>query len=390
MVAQMAAIGAGLLQQSRTSTAVPLMEALIPLATFALSIAWLLFVWGQSRYPGDAAMAGEQSHGSVVLSRRRLVAMMKAGAPLTLIGAVSPALAALGAARAVAGEISTVSAAEIQRRNADISATWLSGDIDRRLVHYADDSVSNPDYQPRLYGPTSIARYYSVLSSRQRVSGYSRRTTEIIPLTDESFLEFGRLDITCDPAADGTLDRHQGRYANLWRRQPDDALKLKAEVWGYFQRVRNPASYSLGEGEKPGRATPPGDPSLEAELARLNVLDAEAVRTRDVAAKVARYADDAIYMPYADTPKVGIDEIRTHLVAYTEQGRGVTFESVRVWNEGFEALGRYVVEYPKFEVRWRNGADSGIASGGGLRLWRRQADGALKMFRQIATHDHRA
>lgn len=129
---------------------------------------------------------------------------------------------------------------------------------------------------------------------------------------------------------------------------------------------------------------------VEAELARLNALDAEAVKAHDAPAKFARYAQDGVYMPFADTPKVGIDEIRAHLTAYTDQGRGVMFDSVRVWNEGFEVLHGYVVEYPKFEVRWRNGADSGVVSGGGLRLWRRDADCSLKLLRQIATHDHRA
>jgi ketosteroid isomerase-like protein len=288
------------------------------------------------------------------------------------------------------GQAPAAFVAEIQRRNADISAAALSGDVDRRMGQYAADSVSNPDYQSRLYGPRSIARYYRTLASRQRVSAHARRTTEILPLGDDNVLEFGRFDVTYAPTAGGASLSHQGRYANLWRRQSDGAAKLKAEVWGYLQRIEDPASHSLGEREAKGRAAPPGDPAVDAELARLNGLDAEAVRTHDAAAKIARYADDAIYMPYADTPKVGIDEIRTHLMAYTEQGQGVTFESVRVWNEGFEVLGGHVVEYPKFEVRWRNGADSGTVSGGGLRLWRRQGDGALKMFRQIATHDHRA
>ncbi|AVQ02253.1 hypothetical protein B7G68_10590 [Caulobacter segnis] len=281
-------------------------------------------------------------------------------------------------------------AEEIQRRNADLSTAWLSGDVERRMVHYAADSISNPDYQPRLYGPDSIARYYRVLASRQRIIAHTRRTTEIIPLDDGSALEIGRFELTYALYTDAVSHHQQGRYAHLWRRQPGGALKLKAEVWGYFERIENPASHSLGERAAAGRAAPPGDPAVEAELGRLNVLDAEAVKTHDAAAKIARYADDAIYMPYADTPKVGIDQIRAHLVRYTEQGRGATFESVRVWNEGFEVLGGYVVEYPKFEVRWRSGQDSGGTSGGGLRLWRRQADGSLKMLRQIATHDYRA
>lgn len=334
-------------------------------------------------------MTSDPSQPPGLLSRRSLVRLAAAGPALIVVLASNPARSAAqagGSARQVQADL----AAEIQRRNAELSATWLSGDIDRRMVHYASDSVSNPDYQPRLYGPRSIARYYQVLASRLRVGAYARRATELIALSDETTLELGRFEITCAPAAGGVSRTLQGRYANLWRRQSDSALKLKAEVWGYLQRIDDPAAYSLGEHETAGRAAPPGDPKVEAELARLNRLDAEAVRTYDAAAKIARYADDAIYMPYADTPKVGIDEIRAHLVRYTEQGRGVTFESVRVWNEGFEVLDDYVVEYPNFEVRWRNGADSGIVSGGGLRLWRRQADGSLTMLRQIATHDHRA
>lgn len=334
-------------------------------------------------------MTGDPSQRLGLFNRRSLVRLATAGPALIVVLASSLARSAVqagGAARQVRADV----AAEIQRQNAELSATWLSGDIDRRMVHYAPDSISNPDYQSRLFGPRSIARYYQVLASRLRVSAYARRATELIALNDETTLELGRFEITCAPATGGVSRDLRGRYANLWRRQSDGALKLKAEVWGYLQRIDDPAVYSLGERETAGRATPPGDPEVEAELARLNRLDAEAVKTYDAAAKIARYADDAIYMPYADTPKIGIGEIKAHLVRYTEQGRGVTFESVRVWNEGFEVLDGYVIEYPKFEVRWRNGADSGTVSGGGLRLWRREADGALKMLRQIATHDHRA
>jgi ketosteroid isomerase-like protein len=336
-------------------------------------------------------MTAASSQRPARFRRRGLVAL--AAIVLSSVGALgsgqaqpaAPRTCKAPAPRPVAPEL----AAEIQRRNTELSATWLSGDVDKRMIHYAADSVSGPDYQPRLYGPESIGRYYRTLASRQRVAAYARQTTEILRLDDGSLLETGRLEITYTPAAGGPSQSHQGRYANLWRRQADGALKLKAEVWGYFQRVDDPASYSLGEAGTSGRAALPGDPVVEAELETLNAVDAEAVKTHDAPAKVARYADDAVYMPFADTPKVGIEEIRAHLTRYTDQGGGATFDSVKVWNEGFEVLDGYVVEYPKFEVHWRAGADSGVVSGGGLRLWRRDADCSLKMLRQIATHDHR-
>ena len=99
-------------------------------------------------------------------------------------------------------------------------------------------------------------------------------------------------------------------------------------------------------------------------------------------------ADDAVIMPFADTPKSGMAEIRPYLTQYTANGAGITFDDVRVWNIGFEVFGDYVVEYPKFHVDWRFPGQKGVTKGGGLHLWKRQPDGGLKRFRQIGTHDH--
>lgn len=93
-------------------------------------------------------------------------------------------------------------------------------------------------------------------------------------------------------------------------------------------------------------------------------------------------------MPFADTPKIGMDQIRPYLTAYTEGSRGVSFDSVRIWNAGFEDHGDWVIEYPKFRVEWRTPAQSGSSQGGGLRLWKRMPEGSLKLHRQLATHDH--
>lgn len=75
-----------------------------------------------------------------------------------------------------------------------------------------------------------------------------------------------------------------------------------------------------------------------------------------------------------------------HLLPYIEAGRGATFDSVPVWNDGYEATGGYVVEYSNFEVAWRAGEASGVTSGGGLRLLRREADCTLSMLREAGIH----
>lgn len=277
--------------------------------------------------------------------------------------------------------------AEIARRSAALAAARLSGDVAARIAHYAPDSVTMADYQPRLFGPAQAERYYRTLAARQRVTRFEQLPAERIALGAD-VLERGNFRIALVTVASGAEQQHEGRYMHLWRRQPDGGFRLKAEVWGYSGRIADPAIYTLGEPAPAGRAAPPGDPALGRELDALKAAEAREVQTHDVA-RIDRYAADAVLIPFAEPPMVGLEAIRAHLAPYIERGRGATFDSVRIWNDGYEARGNYVIEYPRFEVAWRAGGDGGLVSGSGLRVWRREADCRLMTIRQMGTHDHR-
>jgi ketosteroid isomerase-like protein len=277
--------------------------------------------------------------------------------------------------------VSAAAQRDIAGRSAQMAAARERGDVPARLAHYAADSLTMVDYQRPLYGPSQAKLYYAMLGEREKLTGFTQTPAEYLALEGD-VLERG----TFRAGFAGGAPAREGRYMHLWRRQADGSWRLKVELWGYASRTEDPAPYRLGRPLPTGIAAQPGDPGLGAELERIHAAEARAVQTHDIS-RIDSFAPDAVFVPYADSAKVGIAVIRPYMTDYIVQGRGATFDSVRTWNLGFEQRGAYVIEYPKFEVVWRSGANSGTVSGGGLRIWRREPDCSLKTIRQMGTHD---
>ncbi|MDP9423355.1 MAG: DUF4440 domain-containing protein [Pseudomonadota bacterium] len=267
-----------------------------------------------------------------------------------------------------------------------LRAAILSNDVDARVKLYRPDARSMPEYQPVLYRTAHIAAYHRAMRDRLTMTRFDPVTSELFDFGN-AVLEFGTF--TAGWTVGPNVEERRGKYANLWALEPDGSLRLKADVWGYFENFPDTKLFFVPMAEAAPPVLPaPADAKLAETLGRLDQIDATAVRTRDLETKLALLSDDAIIMPFADTPKRGMAEIRPYLTAYTAAGAGIIFDDVRVWNAGFEQFGDYVVTFSKFHVDWRFPGNKGITKGGGLHLLQRQADGSLKRIRQIGTHDH--
>ena len=305
------------------------------------------------------------------------------GAGLLALAASAPASAG-ACVPAVVEAVTPQLAGELAKANATRTAAWQTGDVERLIGLLAPGSVVMPEHQRRLFGADQARGYYAALFPRLGVTGYSAQTADIVPFGDHA-LEWGTFELAYAPEGAGAPLTLPGKYMHLWQRQADGSLKLKAETWGFLAPLGDAAAHWIVDAPSTPVALPAGDPALGSELAALNDADAQAVRAHSTA-RIELYAADAVYLPFAERPQVGIGAIRAHLVPYIEAGRGATFDSVRVWNDGFEAIGGYVVEYSNFEVLWRAGDASGVTSGGGLRLLRREADCSLSLLRQAGIH----
>ncbi len=63
------------------------------------------------------------------------------------------------------------------------------------------------------------------------------------------------------------------------------------------------------------------------------------------------------------------------------------FEELDIRNDRIDNLGTFVIEYASHIASWKNGDSSGVGLGKNIRIWRREADHSLKLFRAIGMYD---
>lgn len=213
---------------------------------------------------------------------------------------------------------------------------------------------------------------------------YEKNTLEIFQIKDR-IVEVGQLHFSYQIKDSATAVKLTGKYMQVWAVQKNQSLKLQAVAEGYFSNVEQPAVWVVA---KSGTVTPnaTANKSLAHQLQALNTLMEEAVRNRDGNLRADFFTDDASFMPFADTTKTGMQVLRPYLILYNSYP--VTIDSINIYNMGAEDMGSYVIEYPLFRVQWHNSGGSGRGSGKGIRLWRREKDCSLKIFREIGLHNY--
>lgn len=282
--------------------------------------------------------------------------------------------------------LSEAAKAELTAAHEQFIAAMLTNDAATLAGLYTADAISLPAYQPTLIGKGQVEAYWQAMTARRPVTSLTLETSEVFDLGD-TLVEIGAFTLQW-MSGNGESAPEPGYYTFVWKRSDDGQLRLKADAWNFSRDLEDAVLFRVDSlPEAP--VVEVNDSDLGTLLAAQNEEDANNVLTYNAEAKIARYTQDGIYMPFADKAKVGMDVLRPHFIAYTEGGRGVTFHKVDVWNVGFEDFGDYVLEYGKFQVIWSTEDHSATVSGGGIRLWQRQPDGTLLIHRHIATHDYR-
>lgn len=276
---------------------------------------------------------------------------------------------------------------QIQKLSAILTAAEKNDDIKSFLAHYDENAISMPEYQPALTGVDEVEAFYKEIFQRQAIKVFERKVDEIINL-DNTILEIGTFKKEYTDASSDTLLTQNGKYWNIWQVQPDGRFKLKGEAFGFFHPVKNPGALVVQLPKtQPAKSEIASDKKISFELKAYNALNEKLVKIRDGAQRSEFYTDDAKFMPFAEPTVTGINEIKPYLIEYSTRG-DVNIDSLAVYTYHYENLDDYILEYSKFKVKWSVPQLSGRTEGKGIRLWKRQEDKSLKIFRHIGTHNH--
>jgi len=282
---------------------------------------------------------------------------------------------------------------EISNRQIEQEIRLLTQDLDEKeanaqltgcLDHYADQAISMPEYQTTLAGRNEIENYYRDIFKKQHIKTIRREPQEFIHLAN-TIIAIGTFQRAYETPTKDSLITLKGKYWHVWVPETG-TYHIKGEAFGYFHPVDNPESLIISTNQQQ-----PDESKIQMEvsfeLKAYNALMEKGVRQRNATLRVNFFTEDAIFYPFADSAVVGMDQLKPYLTAYSNRGT-VTIDSVSCYTFNFEKLGDYILEYAMFKVKWRLTDRTGRTEGKGIRIWKRQADGSLRLFREIGTHNY--
>jgi hypothetical protein len=231
-------------------------------------------------------------------------------------------------------------------------------------------------------------KYHKAFSTRFIITSYNRMEIEILDL-GERVVEVGVFEMIL--TAQRTNQEHEikGKYQNIWEKASNRELILITEAWNYNHPI--PIEDQLRFEEVPSadvalQAHVPINSSISFELAALNRLMEVTITQHDAVIWQKFYTDDGMFIysrhPFYQGRKC-IDEF---LIKHVNEDMPV-FEKLDIRTDRIDVLEQYVIEYASHIANWRSGDYSGVNTGKDIRIWRREPDCSLKIFRAMAMYD---
>jgi ketosteroid isomerase-like protein len=255
------------------------------------------------------------------------------------------------------------------------------------MTYYHDNIRLMVEFQRTMIGKGPVASYDKALLKRFAFSTFEMTPQETLDL-GRMVIEFGTLAMVMRPNATGENHDLQGKYVTIWERDSQGKLWLITRGWNYNQPVGIGDQMRFPEipvvDVAVGSHVPVND-NISFEIAALNRWMETVITQHDAYLWSRFYADDAIFFAQRRVACSGRKSLDDYINDHVKEIPA--FENLTVRTDRIDRLGPYVVEYASHLAAWRAGSSSGVSRGKDLRIWRREPDGALKLFRHIGMYD---
>lgn len=276
---------------------------------------------------------------------------------------------------------------KVQKLSEILTTAETNDDTKTFLALYEENAVSMPDYQPMLRGIDEISIFYKEIFQRQKIKQFHRRTEEVISLGKTTLAEIGTFKKEYSELETDSILTLNGKYCYIWNILPNGSLKIKGEIFGFFHPIQKPGNFVVGLQTHLGESDIHKENEIPIELRAYNALMEKYVKNGEGALRCQFFTDDGKFMPFSHPTLTGMNELKPYLIAYDTRGVDFRFDLLSVYTYDYEYFDEYVLEYPKFKVKWSTPDASGVAEGKNIRIWKRQGDKSLKLYLEISTHN---
>jgi ketosteroid isomerase-like protein len=275
---------------------------------------------------------------------------------------------------------------QLRELTQQLTEAEISDDLPAFLKYCDTHTLSMPEYQLTLSGVNEIEVYYHEIFKRQSIRSFQREADEFIHMGN-NIAEIGTFKKAYIDSNTDSLVTLNGKYWHIWEKGKDGVFKLNGEAFGYFNPVAHAEDLVVPiKKEQPDESEILSQKEIPLELKAYNALMEKGVRTRNGTLRSAFFTDDARIFPFADSTVSGIEKIKPYLISYSSRGT-VTIDSIMCYTYDFKYSDTYVLEYDMFKVKWSRPDLSGRTEGKGIRIWKRQSDHSLALYREIGTHN---
>jgi ketosteroid isomerase-like protein len=269
----------------------------------------------------------------------------------------------------------------------EVTRAYVDEKPDRIVSRYAGNVRLMPPYHGSVFGRDNARAYHAALFERFDVRKYQRDAVKIYDLGSR-LVEVGRFTMTLAAGNGGASHDLSGGYMDIWEQVAGKPASLLTHVWNTdkYPDIANDLRFSHVPSVRTAlEARVPIKDNLSFELAALNKLHEVAITQHDDKVWSQFFADDALLVANHHGFAQGREAIDEYLSRHAPELS--VFEKLDIRNDAIDATGRFVIEYASHVANWRNGDSSGVNTGKNIRLWRREADGSLKMICGIGSYD---
>lgn len=263
----------------------------------------------------------------------------------------------------------------------------LSKTPENLMEYFADDIRMMPEFQKTMIGKNNALAYYKAFAKRFDVKEYSSNTSETFDIGSR-IVEFGSFTVRMVNTNTSQEQVLKGKYFNIWVKEGNVPLKLITEGWNYDHPVKTADEFKFEEVPVVNIAVQshlPVSNNISFELAALNGLQESVISHHDDRIWAQFYTDD-IKFYYSNNPVCnGRKEMDSFLSKHVQELP--IFEKLDIRTDRIDELGKYVLEYASHIAIIRAGDYSGVHTGKDIRIWRRENNGSLKIFRGMAMYD---
>jgi ketosteroid isomerase-like protein len=278
--------------------------------------------------------------------------------------------------------------AHLKKFRSDYIKSMLDKKPEKIQAYYSENIRLMPAFQKTVLGKSNAASYHKAFLTRFDINDFKRNEIEILDLGTQ-VLEIGKLTMRIRLKTTGKEYELTGTYLNIWEELKNGELSIITEAWNYDRHYAEFHEYLRFEEVVAVHAAlqpnVPVNSNISFELAALNRLLDATVTQHNANVWSQYYTDDAMlvpsYYPLCRGRKAVNEYIETHVKELP------VFEELDIRNDRIDNLGNYIIEYASHIASWKNGESSGVSLGKNIRIWRREPDHSLKLFRSMGMYD---